>query len=112
MPWSEPQWDAIKGAEQVYAACLAAGLTREDFEGVPYQRIAHLRKLTTGGIIGEDLRHTAPEAAATERFAARAAETVCVSCGNKGLVPVVDLGLMPRCALSLAAPPSARRADR
>ncbi|MFD0980343.1 NAD-dependent epimerase/dehydratase family protein, partial [Tropicimonas aquimaris] len=96
MPWFEPQWDAIKGAEEVYAACLAAGLTREDFEGVPYQRIAHLRKLTTEGIIGEDLRHTAPEAAATERFAERAAETACVSCGNKGLVPVVDLGLMPR----------------
>ncbi|SFD18927.1 NAD-dependent epimerase/dehydratase family protein [Tropicimonas isoalkanivorans] len=96
MPWFEPQWDAVKGAEEVFAACLAAGLTREDFEGVPYQRIGHLRMLTWEGILKDDLRHTAPEAIAAESFAARAAETPCVSCESKGLMPVVDLGLMPR----------------
>ncbi|WP_078059033.1 NAD-dependent epimerase/dehydratase family protein [Tropicimonas marinistellae] len=96
MPWFDPQWDAVKGAKEVYEACLTAGLTREDFEGVPYQRIGHLRMLTAEGIIGGDLRHTPRGSEAEERFAARAAETACVSCGNAGLMPVVDLGLMPR----------------
>ena len=51
LPAFKPQWDARKGAEQLYRAYLSAGITLEDFEGPRYQRIAHIRKLLADGII-------------------------------------------------------------
>jgi nucleoside-diphosphate-sugar epimerase len=62
LPAFRPQWDARKGAEQLYAAYRASGVTLEEFEGPRYQRIAHIRKLMHEGILGADLRffqHTA-----------------------------------------------------
>jgi nucleoside-diphosphate-sugar epimerase len=59
LPGFNPQWDARKGAEQLYAAYRSSGLTLEEFEGPRYQRIGHIKKLTAEGIIGPDLRHTA-----------------------------------------------------
>lgn len=58
IPAFKPQWDAKKGAEQLYAAYKSGGLTHEEFEGPRYMRIAHIRKLMAEGILGEDLRHT------------------------------------------------------
>ena len=63
LPNYKPQWDARKGAEQLYQAYLMAGVTFEDFEGPRYQRIAHIRKLLADGILGTDLRHTQAVAA-------------------------------------------------
>ena len=63
LPAFKPQWDARKGAEQLYQAYLDARITLEDFEGPRYQRIAHVRKLLADGILGEDLRHRQPVAA-------------------------------------------------
>jgi hypothetical protein len=63
LPAFKPQWDVRKGAEQVYAAYRAAGLTLEEFEGPRYQRISHIRKLLDEGIIDESLRHTGSVAA-------------------------------------------------
>jgi nucleoside-diphosphate-sugar epimerase len=59
LPAFKPEWDARKGAEQLYAAYKSSGLTLEQFEGPRYQRIGHIKKLTAEGIIGPDLRHTA-----------------------------------------------------
>jgi nucleoside-diphosphate-sugar epimerase len=59
LPQFRPQWDAKRGAEQLYAAYHASGLTLEEFEGPRYQRIGHIRKLLAEGILGADLRHTA-----------------------------------------------------
>jgi nucleoside-diphosphate-sugar epimerase len=56
LPAFKPQWDARKGAEQLYQAYLAAGVTLADFEGPRYQRIAHIRKLLTDGVLNHDLR--------------------------------------------------------
>ena len=56
MPAFKPQWDARKGAEQLYAAYRASQVTLEEFEGPRYQRIAHIRKLMGEGILGPDLR--------------------------------------------------------
>jgi nucleoside-diphosphate-sugar epimerase len=56
LPEFRPQWDARKGAEQLYAAYRAAGVTLEEFEGTRYQRIAHIRKLMSDGILAPDLR--------------------------------------------------------
>ena len=56
LPEFKPQWDARKGAEQLYAAYRASGVTLEEFEGPRYQRIAHIRKLMSEGILAPDLR--------------------------------------------------------
>jgi nucleoside-diphosphate-sugar epimerase len=64
LPAFQPQWDARRGAEQLYAAYKKAGITLEEFEGPRYNRIAHIRKLLADGLLGDDLR--APALAAAE----------------------------------------------
>jgi len=59
LPQFKPQWDAKKGAEQLYEAYQASRLTLEEFEGPRYQRIGHIKKLIAEGILGTDLRHRA-----------------------------------------------------
>ncbi|MCL2713021.1 MAG: NAD(P)-dependent oxidoreductase [Alphaproteobacteria bacterium] len=54
-----PQWDARMGAVQLYEAYRSSGVTLEDFEGPRYQRIGHIRKLLSEGILDSDLRSTA-----------------------------------------------------
>jgi len=56
LPAFSPQWDARKGAEQLYAAYTASGLQLEEFEGPRYQRIAHINKLLAEGVIDTGLR--------------------------------------------------------
>jgi nucleoside-diphosphate-sugar epimerase len=51
-----PQWDVRKGAEQLYAAYRASGLSLEQLEG-RYQRISHIKALMREGELGEDLRY-------------------------------------------------------
>ncbi len=63
LPDFKPQWTARAGAEQVYEAFRASGLTLEEFEGPRYQRIGHIKKLLADGIIDLNLRHTASAAA-------------------------------------------------
>ncbi len=57
LPAFKPQWDARKGAEQLYAAYRQSGLTLEEFEGPRYQRISHIKKLIDDGILDDSLRH-------------------------------------------------------
>ena len=59
LPDFKPQWDARKGAEQLYAAYQASGLTLEQFEGPIYQRIGHIQKLLDESILDTELRQTA-----------------------------------------------------
>ncbi|MGR3584215.1 NAD-dependent epimerase/dehydratase family protein [Pseudooceanicola sp.] len=105
MPHFKPQWDARKGAESLYAAYKAVDLTLEEFEGPRYQRIGHIKKLIAEGIIDTSLQHTETVRAArkaetvegiTPEFTADAAKVSCISCHHAGLMPVLDLGLMPR----------------
>ena len=70
LPEFKPQWDARAGAEQLYAAYRAAKVTLEEFEGPRYQRIAHIRKLMSEGILQSDLRLA--EAAAEPRLSVSA----------------------------------------
>src|SRR5215470_13548897 len=58
LPAFKPQWDAQKGAEQLYQAYRSSGLTLGEFEGPRYQRIGHINKLLGEGILGSDLRHS------------------------------------------------------
>ena len=56
LPAFKPQWDARKGAEQLYAAYKSSGVTLEEFEGPRYNRIAHIRKLLADNKLDSDLR--------------------------------------------------------
>ncbi|BAQ15683.1 NAD-dependent epimerase/dehydratase family protein [Methyloceanibacter caenitepidi] len=64
LPAFQPQWDARKGAQELYQAYLKADISWEDFEGPRFQRIAHIRKLLEEGILGGDLRFTGKTEAA------------------------------------------------
>ncbi|MCA6097880.1 NAD-dependent epimerase/dehydratase family protein [Bradyrhizobium australafricanum] len=57
LPEFKPQWDAKMGAEQLYKAYRASGITLEEFEGPRYQRISHVNKLLADGVLDVDLRH-------------------------------------------------------
>lgn len=56
LPGFKPQWDARRGAEQLYDAFRQSKLTLEEFEGARYQRIGQIQKLITDGILADDLR--------------------------------------------------------
>ena len=105
VPAFKPVWDAEKGARQLYEAYREADLTLEEFEGPRYQRIAHIRKLIADGIIDSALRRIAPVdaaartvemARASDDFADACTSTACHSCRREGLLPVLDLGTMPK----------------
>jgi nucleoside-diphosphate-sugar epimerase len=53
----KPQWDARKGAKELYETYKRVGLTLDEFEGPKFQRIGHIRKLIDEGIIDSTLRH-------------------------------------------------------
>jgi nucleoside-diphosphate-sugar epimerase len=69
LPEAKPRWDARAGAEQLYAAIKASRMSIQDFEGVRFQRIAHIRNLVKTGALGSDLRRSE----STSRQAARMA---------------------------------------
>ncbi len=52
----QPQWDARKGAEELYQAYKRVGLSLEEFEGFKYQRIAHIKYLIGSGLLDNNLR--------------------------------------------------------
>ncbi len=58
LPAFKPQWDARKGAEQLYEAYRSSGLTLEEFEGPRYQRIGHIKKLLAERVLDADLRYS------------------------------------------------------
>ncbi|HET6379031.1 MAG TPA: SDR family oxidoreductase [Methylocella sp.] len=59
LPEFKPQWDARRGAQQLYNAYRASSLTLEEFEGPRYQRIAHIQKLIADGVLSTGLRYLA-----------------------------------------------------
>jgi nucleoside-diphosphate-sugar epimerase len=64
LPAFQPQWDARRGAAQLYEAFRKTSLTVEEFEGERYKRIAHIRRLIADGELTPDLRRamkTSPE---------------------------------------------------
>jgi nucleoside-diphosphate-sugar epimerase len=56
LPGFQPQWDARKGARQLYEAYKAIGLKLEDFEGPRYRRLDQLKRLMAEGSLDADLR--------------------------------------------------------
>ncbi len=60
LPAFQPQWDARKGAIQLYEAYRKSGVTLEEFEGPRYLRVAHIRKAIADGVLDQELRVTEP----------------------------------------------------
>ncbi len=55
----KPQWTVQRGIQQLYEKYLEAGLSVEDFEGVKFQRIAHVKHLLRSSFLDTDLRWVA-----------------------------------------------------
>ncbi|MDJ0510222.1 MAG: SDR family oxidoreductase [Crocosphaera sp.] len=56
IPEFKPQWNARKGAQELYDVYQKVGLTLEEFEGEKYQRIAHLKSLISAQSLDSNLR--------------------------------------------------------
>lgn len=56
LPGFRPQWTARQGAQELYSAYCAVGLTREDIESGRYIRISHIRQLQKSGQMDALLR--------------------------------------------------------
>jgi len=67
LPAFQPQWTARRGAQELLGAYRRIGITKDEFEGERYKRLAHLRKLMAEGSIADDLR---PAASSTNTRAA------------------------------------------
>ena len=64
LPGFQPQWDARRGARELYDAYKKVGLRLEDFEGARYKRIDHIQGLLSSGHLDRNLRWQTPESAA------------------------------------------------
>jgi nucleoside-diphosphate-sugar epimerase len=64
LPAFQPVWDARKGTKELYDTYRRIGLTVDEFEGIRYKRIAHIRSLIAEGALDETLRVTALQPAA------------------------------------------------
>ncbi|NEQ80079.1 MAG: SDR family oxidoreductase [Moorea sp. SIO2I5] len=56
LPEFKPQWNARRGAQELYQAYQTVGLTLEEFEGPRYQRIAHIKQLLSTSRLDQTLR--------------------------------------------------------
>ena len=56
LPEFKPQWNARRGAEELYDAYRCAGLVIEDCEGPRFKRIDHLKHLLATGRVDATLR--------------------------------------------------------
>jgi nucleoside-diphosphate-sugar epimerase len=65
LPEFQPQWNARRGAEELYAAYQRVGLTLGEFEGPKYQRVAHIRDLLQRDALDSSLRWKRPALATT-----------------------------------------------
>lgn len=60
LPNFKPVWNIPKGAQELYDAYKQVKLTVEDFEGIRYKRIDHIKNLLATGKIDTSLRRISP----------------------------------------------------
>ncbi len=60
LPGFKPQWDARRGAQELYDAYRKIGLKLGDFEGPRYKRVDHIQHLLSTGRLDATLRWRAP----------------------------------------------------
>lgn len=63
LPEFKPQWNARRGAQQLYEAYRSIGLTLEDMKSCKFMRIRHVRRLQEEGLLDSTLRWTRVSAA-------------------------------------------------
>jgi nucleoside-diphosphate-sugar epimerase len=68
LPAFRPQWTARKGAQELYDAYRAAGLTAEDLERGRYTRMSHIQRLLKTSRLNESL-HWTPQPKAAQAVA-------------------------------------------
>jgi nucleoside-diphosphate-sugar epimerase len=56
LPEFKPEWNAHKGAKQLYESYKKVGITLEDFEGPRYKRITYLEESVNHGRLDKTLR--------------------------------------------------------
>lgn len=56
LPDWKPQWNARRGAEELYAAYRSIGLALDDYEGPRFKRIDHLKRLMSEDRVDATLR--------------------------------------------------------
>jgi len=56
LPEFKPQWNARRGAKELYTAFQRIGLTLEEFEGSKYKRVAHIKQMLGTGRLDKTLR--------------------------------------------------------
>jgi nucleoside-diphosphate-sugar epimerase len=61
LPEFEPQWDARKGAQELYEAYKVCDVKLDEFEGPKYKRIDHIKQLLSNGLLDSTLRWTTKE---------------------------------------------------
>jgi len=62
VPSFQPQWTARKGAQELYDAYCAVGLTQEDVQDGRFVRLSHIRRLLSSGQVDLSLRRKVPDA--------------------------------------------------
>jgi hypothetical protein len=70
LPGFRAQWNARRGAQQLYETFLRLGLTHDDYAGGRFRRVLQVRDLLQAGVLNPDLRRvqlagSRAEAAAT-----------------------------------------------
>ena len=55
-PDFETTWTARQGVEQCYESYRKHGLNKDDYEGIKYKRIAHIKNLLAEGRLSDELR--------------------------------------------------------
>jgi nucleoside-diphosphate-sugar epimerase len=65
LPGFRPQWDARKGAQELYHAYRSAGLTREDMDSGRYIRLRQIQRLLKLGQLGASLHWSEQRAGTT-----------------------------------------------
>jgi nucleoside-diphosphate-sugar epimerase len=73
VPGFRPQWNARKGARQLYEAYRAAGLTFADIESGRYARLSQIQKLRKAGLLDASLRWSRQNATPSVEVSAAAA---------------------------------------
>ena len=58
LPEFKPQWDARRGAQELYEAYRTSDLRLDEFEGPKYKRIDHIKQLLRDGLLDSSLRWT------------------------------------------------------
>lgn len=58
LPEFQPEWDARRGAQELYEAYKRIGVSLGDFEGARYKRVDHIKMLLGSGDLDAELRWT------------------------------------------------------